>query len=445
MPEKTHRVRNLGIRRVKVSDIVPNPANFRVHNDAQRQGLSGVVDQIGWYGYPDVFEHPDHPGRVMLIDGELRYEHLLERFGPDAEVEVNVTDHSPDEAELALLTHDPLSAMATHNAEMLSKLLDTVKPDNEQLQAMLAALKRQAITAGAPLRGEIAHKELPPQDARIGDVWRLGRHRLMVGDSTDAASVGRLLDGATPFLMVTDPPYGVNYDPGWRDVTSSRGTVLATSEVKNDGRSDWADAYKLFPGDVAYVWHSAVHSLSVLRSLEEAKYLIRAQIIWRKKEIVIGRGHYHWRHEPCLYCVRKGAGSAKWRGGRKESTVWDIANMHATKGNVDDGKTAHSTQKPVECMLRPIKNHGDAGDAVYDPFLGSGTTIIACEQLGRSCFGMELEPSYADIVIQRWEAFTGERAELAHRDPSSAASTKRKRTNANHKKAGKPKSNDPAR
>ena len=127
-------------------------------------------------------------------------------------------------------------------------------------------------------------------------------------------------------------------------------------------------------------------------------------IPWRKPRFAIGRGNYHWQHEPALYCVRPG-GSAKWCGDRTQSTVWDI------DGKNQDVETVHGTQKPVECMARPIRNHGDKGDDVYDPFLGSGTTVIACERLGRRCFGMELSPAYCDVIVTRWEHFTGRKAE----------------------------------
>jgi DNA modification methylase len=130
----------------------------------------------------------------------------------------------------------------------------------------------------------------------------------------------------------------------------------------------------------------------------------RTQIIWRKPRFVISRGHYHWQHEPAWYAVRPG-GSAKWRGDRSQSTVWDIAQRD------DTGETKHGTQKPVECMRRPIRHHGGKGDDVYDPFVGSGTTIIAAEQLGRRCFAMEISPGYCDVVVQRWEQFTGKNAE----------------------------------
>ena len=133
---------------------------------------------------------------------------------------------------------------------------------------------------------------------------------------------------------------------------------------------------------------------------------MRSQLVWVKQHFVLSRGHYHVQHEPCYYAVRKGAG-ASWRGDRTQSTVWNIPNPNPMGGQLDDMNTDHSTQKPVECMERPIRNH--EGD-VYDPFVGSGTTIIAAERLDRACYAMEIEPRYVDIAVARWEQFTGEKA-----------------------------------
>lgn len=270
-----------------------------------------------------------------------------------------------------------------------------------------------------------------------GDLYRLGRHRLLCGDATNAAEVERVLAGAYPGIMVTDPPYGVQYDPSWRHEAGINDSERMGS-VANDDRADWREAWALFPGDVAYIWHSGLHAHEVANSLLAVGFTPRAQIIWVKNRIVIGRGHYHWRHEPALYAVRDDAddswaegadraqdaavryldgheasvyavrdgATADWGGSRKESTVWEIE----TGGQ--DADTTHGTQKPVECMARPIRNH-DLQE-VYDPFCGSGTTIIAAEQLGATCYALELEPAYCDVIVARWEALTGETAEVEH-------------------------------
>lgn len=262
-----------------------------------------------------------------------------------------------------------------------------------------------------PVAGEDDIPAVPETPiTKLGDLWSLGDHRLLCGDSTDQPSVARLLGDENPFLMVTDPPYGVSYDSDWRlrAGVNKPWQTLADGTVTNDDQSDWRGAWRLFPGTVAYVWHSAIHSPEVAAGLLAEGFEIRSQIIWAKQSLVIGRGHYHWQHEPCWYSSRS---SAHWAGDRKQSTLWQIANMHISQGNVDDGKTVHSTQKPVECMRRPMQNHESA--AVYDPFLGSGTTIIAAESLSRRCFGLELEPKYCDLIVNRWEKLTGKKATRA--------------------------------
>jgi len=242
----------------------------------------------------------------------------------------------------------------------------------------------------------------PPETpvTRPGDLWQLGSHRLLCGDATDPAAVEQLLDGVVPHLMVSDPPYGVAYDPAWRNAAGASQTKR-TGKVLNDDRADWSAAWALFPGDVAYVWHGALHATTVADSLVACGFDIRAQIIWAKECIVLSRGHYHWQHEPCWYAVR---GTGHWSGGRKQSTLWTIPSRD------QDATTVHGTQKPVECMRRPMLNNSSPGQAVYEPFSGSGTTIIAAETIGRVCLAMELDPAYVDVAVLRWQSFTGKTA-----------------------------------
>ena len=230
-----------------------------------------------------------------------------------------------------------------------------------------------------------------------GQVWSIGEHRLMCGDSTSKEDVARLLNGASPGLMVTDPPYGVNYDPNWRNDalggTDNDNTGRAVGIVSNDHNADWTAAYKLFPGDVAYVWHPIASKLQsvFLASLESVGFEVKTTITWAKSQFVVGRSHYHVQHEPCFYAVRKGS-SASWAGSRKQSTLWAIDKPRSNE-------TGHSTQKPLECMARPIRNHTHA--EVYEPFNGSGTTMVAAQELGRKCYAMELDPRYVAVALQR--------------------------------------------
>jgi DNA modification methylase len=240
--------------------------------------------------------------------------------------------------------------------------------------------------------------------SRPGDVWTIGLHRVVCGDATDPDVVQSVLAGIQPHLMVTDPPYGVNYDPSWRADAGVNKNKSKMGRVKNDDRADWREAWELFPGDVAYVWHASLFTREVLDSLEACGFAHRSMIIWAKDRFTLGRGDYHWQHEPAWYVVRDGK-AGHYCGGRSQSTVWNIPAR-------DDSGHGHGTQKPVECMRRPILNNSSPGQAVYDPFLGSGTTIIAAETEGRQCLGCELDPIYVDVIIRRWQEFTGEHATL---------------------------------
>lgn len=242
-----------------------------------------------------------------------------------------------------------------------------------------------------------------------GDLWLLGTHRLVCGDSTDPYIVDRALGGERPNLMVTDPPYGVEYDPSWRDVADLGVGERSRGKVKNDDRVDWSEVYSLFPGNVIYVWHAGKYAHKVAENISACGFDIVSQIIWAKQHFALSRGDYHWQHEPCWYAVRKGENHS-WRGKRDQSTLWEISNNNAF-GNSDPEETfGHGTQKPLECMQRPIENNSRPGEWIYDPFGGAGTTLVACERTGRKCATIEIDPVYCDMIIKRWQKFTGQKA-----------------------------------
>jgi DNA modification methylase len=213
--------------------------------------------------------------------------------------------------------------------------------------------------------------------------------------------------------MVTDPPYGVDLEPEWRELAGLNPRTRQGGKLANDDRIDWTEAWALFPGDVAYVWHAGIHAAEVALGLQASGFEIRSQIIWVKQHFAISRGAYHWRHEPCWYAVRKGQ-TGHWRGDRKQTTVWEVANLNpfGGEGAEENEATGHGAQKPVEIMRRPILNHMRPGEVCYDPFLGSGSTLIAAESTGRICYGMEIDPRYVDVAVLRWQRFTGQQAVL---------------------------------
>jgi DNA modification methylase len=259
---------------------------------------------------------------------------------------------------------------------------------------------------------------------RLGDLWVCGPHRVLCGDATSEEAVRRLLGASQPILLVSDPPYGIELDSEWRDRAGLNGCGPAqasymkqrtaghtNTSISSDTRADWSAAFELVPGlQAAYVWHASVFTREVLNGLLRIGFLYPQQIIWNKGRIVLTRTHYWYQHEPCWYVRKK---NAPWFGKAGEnSTIWDSPSPKFIMGGSDETKFDHPTQKPVSLMQRPIRNHTRRGELVYDPFLGSGTTLAAAEQTGRVCHGLELDPKYVDVVVERWQALTGHRAVL---------------------------------
>jgi DNA modification methylase len=259
----------------------------------------------------------------------------------------------------------------------------------------------------------------------VGDLWLCGPHRVLCGDATDAKAVARLLGEHKPFLLITDPPYGIELDGEWRDRAGLNGCGPAESSylkkqrtkghkvtsISGDTRADWSEAFALVPSlEVGYVWHASKFTREVLDGLLKIGFLHHLQIIWDKGRTVLTRTHYWFQHEPCWYVRKK---NAPWFGKPGEnSTIWNSPSPKFIMGGSDEEKYDHPTQKPVELMRKPILNHTKPGQSVYDPFLGSGTTLAAAEVTGRVCYGLELDPKYADVVVGRWQGLTGKKVTL---------------------------------
>ena len=390
------------VERRKVSDLTPYARNSRTHSDEQVAQIAASIKEWGWT-VPVLIE-PD--GGIIAGHGRVM---AAQRLGI-TEVPCMIADGWSEGQKRAYIIAD-------------NKLALNAGWDDEMLRVEFAELGDMGFDLGLTGFGEmelgalladktegLTDPDAVPDAPEIpvtveGDVWLLGRHRIVCGSSTEADTVEKVLNGVEPHLMVTDPPYGVEYDADWRNHTGDPSrTGRATGKVLNDDKADWREAWALFPGDVAYVWHAGVHAGSVADSLTACDLLIRSQIIWAKNQMAIGRGDYHWQHEPCWYAVRKGR-KGHYDGGRKQTTLWQIDKPRKSE-------TGHSTQKPVECMKRPIENNSSPGQAVYEPFSGSGTTIIAAEMTGRHCYAIELNPAYVDVAVKRWQEFTGQSATL---------------------------------
>lgn len=386
----------------KLGELKPHPRNSRTHSEVQIEQIAASMGEFA-FTIPILIDD-----KGVILAGHGRQLAGLKKWGAETEVPVTIAHGWSEQKKRGYIIADNrLTEQGGWNQELL-------RGEMMELQGFFPDLSPLGFTKlelGDLLRAPQVWKSDPeevpdlPTDpvSQLGDMWMLGDHRIICGDSTDREVVVRLLDGTKPHLMVTDPPYGVNYDADWRNSAQrASGKPFggrAVGKVKNDDRVDWTAAWALFDGDVAYVWHGALYVGDVGNQLKSQKLQLRALIVWNKSNFAVSRGHYHWKHETLWYAVREGA-SGHWSGDRSQTTVWDIAKPQKSE-------TGHSTQKPIECMRRPIENNSDPGEAVYDPFVGSGTTIMAAEMTGRRCYAVELNPAYVDVVIKRWCAFTG--------------------------------------
>ena len=389
------------VERRPIDSLVPYANNARTHSDRQIEQIAASMREWGWTN--PVLIGAD--GGIIAGHGRV----MAARSLGYTEAPVMVADGWTDEQRRAyVLADNQLALNAGWDNDLLRFELDALGAAGFDLD-LIGFDNIDALLANQGRTDPDDAPEAPADPVSVlGDVWLLGRHRLVCGDSTDAGAVEAALAGVKPHLMVTDPPYGVEYDAAWRNrVVRANGTRVgarATGTVLNDDRADWREAWALFPGQVAYVWHAGLHAGEVEASLVVSGFELRAQIIWAKQQFAIGRSDYHWQHEPCWYVVRKGA-AGHYAGGRGQSTLWQIDKQIKNE-------TGHSTQKPVECMRRPIENNSSPGQAVYEPFSGSGTTIIAAEMTSRACHAIELSPAYVDVAVRRWQDFTGNEATL---------------------------------
>ncbi|GGE24634.1 DNA modification methylase [Gemmobacter megaterium] len=392
--------RTLTIDYRPIGDLIPYARNARTHSEAQVALIAGSIREYG-------FTNPvlvDGTNGIIAGHGRVL---AARKLGLGAVPVIELAHLSEAQKRAYVLADNRLAEQAGWDRDLLALELG----DLREMAVDLGSLGFEAreldalLNAGQPDAREEDVPEAPAVAvSRPGDLWCLGPHRLICGDATDAGTVARVLAGVVPHLMVTDPPYGVGYDPAWRN-RAGLSETRRTGKVLNDDRADWREAWELFPGEVAYVWHGALHATTVAESLVVTGFAIRSQIVWAKERLVLGRGDYHWQHEPCWYAVRA-RGKGHWTGDRRQTTLWQIASRD------QDAATVHGTQKPVECMRRPMLNNASPGQAVYEPFSGSGTTIIAAETCGRHCHALELDPPYVDVAVARWQAFTGREAVL---------------------------------
>lgn len=387
----------MNLEKIALEKLSFDPANTRKHNKKNLDAIKASLRRFGQQK-PIVV---DAKGIVLAGNGTLAAARELGW----KEIAIIRSDLAGVDAT-AFGIADNRSAELAEWEDNLSDILASLKAEDFPIEEIgfsaedLAELQGEPETNDVDAEAQIDNAEelRAKWGVELGQVWQLGDHKITCGDSTSAEVVARLLGSEQPHLMVTDPPYGVEYDADWRTDAGIAGKV-SSGKVLNDDRLNWMQAWQLFKGDVAYIWHAHRQASGLATDFDALKFDLRSQIIWAKSSPVIGRGDYHWQHEPCLYFVRKGS-KGHYNGDRTQSTLWQIDKPKKSE-------TGHSTQKPVECMERPIRNNSKQGDLVYEPFSGSGTTIIACERTGRKCRAIELNPAYVAIAIQRWADATG--------------------------------------
>src|ERR1700692_2443113 len=396
----------------------PYPKNARKWSKAAIEKVAASIKEFGWV-QPIVCDNED-----VIVIGHLRL--AAAHFLGLTDVPVHVASNLSPAQIRALRIADN----RTHEeADWIEDLLSAELLDLKSLDFDLGVTGFDSREISALIdQPNSAEDEVPPLPAvpvsRLGDLWLLGPHRVLCADSTHAGSVARLLGEHKPSLLVTDPPYGISLDSEWRDRAGLNGHGPAEpsymkhrteghheTSISGDTRADWSDAFALAPClEIAYVWHASVFTREVLDGLMKIGFLYPQQIIWNKGRIVLTRTHYWYQHEPAWYVRKK---NAPWFGKAGEnSTIWDSPSPKFIMGGSDEEKFDHPTQKPGELMRRPILNHTKPGELVYEPFLGSGTTLAAAEVTGRVCYGLELDPKYVDVVVGRWQGLTGEKAPL---------------------------------
>lgn len=393
------RSRIIGHGEEAPDQLLANPRNWRIHPKAQQDALAGVLDEVGWVQDIIVNQRTGH-----VVDGHARVAIAISRDEPT--VPVVYVDLSLEEEGLILATLDPLSAMAGKDEELLRDLLASVETDSEAVQTMLAGLVTRGPAAGLTDPDDVPVVTEPI--SKLGDLWLLGEHRLLCGDSTKAEDVARLMGGEQAAAVLTDPPYGMNLDTDWSNARgsmreSAHGTRGNTYE-RVIGDADafdptplfeaWGYCQEIFLFGADYYAESIPNRNAGSWLVWDKRKESQSEAIGSEFELCWSKAHHKrrmLRHD--------------WFGFLSSANGSEARNRE------------HPTQKPTT-LIQDIIEQWIKGQIIIDPFLGSGTTLIACERLGRRCYAMEIEPRYVDVAVKRWEQFTGRNAVL-----ESAAST----------------------
>lgn len=404
---------------VDIMKVIPNPKNPNMHPERQIEILSQVIKAQGWRKPITVSKRS---GFVVAGHGRLQAALMLKLD----KVPVDYQDYANEAEEYAdLVADNRIAELSEINDELLHSLLEEIKEFEDfnfeltgytdfDIDSILEDVNGLDFGEDTEAVEDDYEVELPEEPkAKQGEIYQLGNHRLMCGDSTKIEDVKILMDGIEADLLITDPPYNVDYVGKTKD----------SLKIKNDKMEN--DNFKMFlvdafhaadavlkDGGVFYIWHSDSEGYNFRGACTDNGWKVRECLIWNKNSMVMGRQDYHWKHEPCLYGWKDGA-SHLWNSDRKQTTVLDFDRP--IKNDL------HPTMKPIQLFDYQIRNSSKEGDSVLDLFGGSGTTLMACEQNERNAYVMELDPKYVDVIIDRWEKFTGEKAVLLNTSKEDVA------------------------
>lgn len=392
------------IRQVKVEALIPYAKNSRTHDDAQVAQIAASIKEFGWTN-PILVD-----GEHGIIAGHGRL--MAARKLGMAEVPViELKDLTETQKKAYIIADNRLALNAGWDNNMLTIELNELLEDKFSLELLgfnddelNALLNPTEVNEGLVDEDEVP--EPPPEPiTKLGDIWILGNHRLMCGDSTQIDQLEKLCNSRQVDMWLTDPPYNVAYEGKTKDALTIQNDSMSNDSFRQFLRDAYVAADVVMkPGAVFYIWHADSEGYNFRGAAFDAGWKVRQCLIWKKSTIVMGRQDYHWKHEPCLYGWKEGAGHL-WAADRKQSTILEF-DKPSRNGE-------HPTMKPVALFEYQMLNNTKGGDIVLDSFGGSGTTMIAAEKNGRVGYLMEFDPKYCDVIVKRWENFTGKKAVLA--------------------------------
>ena len=389
------------IERKKVDDLIPYARNARTHSDEQVAQLAASIKEWGWTTPVLV----DEDGEIIAGHGRVM---AARKLNIDEIPTMTATGWSKAQKQAYVLADNQLPQNAGWDMDLLSVEMKDLDGDGFDLSLIGFdgdMLANMLVEETKGLTDEDAVPDVPDDPVTVeGDVWLLGNHRLMCGDSTSIDAVEALCGEHRADMWLTDPPYNVDYEGKTKDALKIKNDKMGDDQFRETLRESYAAADAVMKaGAVFYIWHADSEGYNFRGAAHDMGWQIRQCLIWNKSSMVMGRQDYHWQHEPCLYGWKDGAGHL-WATDRKQTTILEFDRPARSK--------QHPTMKPVKLFEYQILNNTKGGDVVLDSFGGSGTTMIAAEKNGRHSRLMELDPKYCDVIVQRWQDFTGKQAKL---------------------------------